>query len=117
MVWHQSTTLKRGTSNNFRKGAKKATLLEENVQGLAMTRKQKTKLIPGAIIPAATAGSLWDIPTKNALTTLRGQVLKAVWGNCRKLRSVEVALVVLNDPSTTDPLAAKPTKGSQTQGA
>ena len=71
-----------------------------------MTRKQKTRLIQAAVIPAAMAGTLWDIPSKKALVNLKAEVMHAIWGKGRRLRSVEMVLAVINDPTKTDPLAA-----------
>ena len=66
MVGHQISAMKKRCTQHVTRRADKATVRAMKVQGLAMTRKQKTRLIQGAIIPAATAGTLWDIPTRKA---------------------------------------------------
>ena len=76
------------------------------VSNMALARKYKTKLIQGAVILAAISGTLWDIPSKRALNALRSETLNAIWGKGRKMRALEIALSILNDPIRTDRLAA-----------
>ena len=71
-----------------------------------MTRKQKTRLIQAAVILAATAGTLWDIPSKRALVNVKAEAMHAGWGRGRRMRSAEMVMAVINDPTKTDPLAA-----------
>ena len=76
------------------------------VSNMCMSKKEKTRVIQGAIIPAATSCTMWDIPTNKATSRLRAQTLNAVWGKGRRLRCLEIVLGVLNDPTKTDPLGA-----------
>ena len=71
-----------------------------------MTRRQKTRLIQAVVIPAAIAGTLWDIPTKKAMANLRVEVMNATWGRGRKMRCAEMVMAIINDPTKTGPLAA-----------
>ena len=71
-----------------------------------MTRKQKTRLIQAVATPAAMTGRLWDIPSTNTLASLKAEVTHAIWGKRRKMRSAEMVMAVINDPTKTDPLAA-----------
>ena len=52
------------------------------------------------------SGTLWDLPSNKALAHLRTQVIKAIWGKGRRMRCLEIALGVLNDPTRTDPMVA-----------
>ena len=106
MVGHQISAMKKRSIQHATKRTEKATLRALKVEGLAMTRKQKTRLIQGAIIPVATVGTFWDIPSKKSLASLRSEILKAIWGKGRKMKSLEMVLAILNDPTLTDPLAA-----------
>ena len=76
------------------------------VQGMQRTRQQKLKLMQGAIIPAAVARTLWDIPSRTAVNQFRTQVIQAIWGQGRKIRAQSIVLGVLKDSVRTDPLAA-----------
>ena len=73
---------------------------------MSMTKKEKARVIQGAIIPAAASGTLWDIPTNKACTRLRTQTLNAIWGQGRKMRCPEIVLGIINDPTRIDPIAA-----------
>ncbi len=76
------------------------------VQASDGTREQKLKVIQGAVIPSMTSGTMWDIPSAQALDGLRTAITNAVWGRGRRLRCKEIVLAVLADPVRTDPLAA-----------
>ena len=86
MVGHQITAMHRRNVQQASNRGETAALRARKVSGLAMTRRQKTRLIQAAVIPAATAGTLWDIPSKKSLAHLRTEVMNASWGRGRKLR-------------------------------
>ena len=71
-----------------------------------MTRWQKTRSIQVVVIPAAAAGTLWDIPTKKAMANLRVEVMNATWGRGRKMRCAEMVMAIISAPTKIDPLAA-----------
>ena len=106
MVGHQITAMHRRNVHQASHRGEVAAIRARKVSGLAMTRRQKTRLIQAAVIPAAAAGTLWDIPSKRALANLRSEVINAIWGRGRKLRSAEMVTAIINDPTKTDPLAA-----------
>ena len=40
------------------------------------------------------------------MTSLRTEIMNATWGRGRKMRSAEIVMAIINDPTKTDPLAA-----------
>ena len=85
MVGHQITAMHRRNVQQASKRGENAAIRARKISGLAMTKRQKTRLIQAAVIPAATAGTLWDIPPKKALNSLRTEIMNATWGKGRKL--------------------------------
>ena len=106
MVGHQINAMQKRATQHTSARCESAANRARKVGGLAMTRKQRTRLIQAAVIPAAMTGTLWDIPSKKALVNLKAEVMHAIWGKGRRLRSAEMVLAVINDPTKTDPLAA-----------
>ncbi len=106
MVGHD-IAVKRGRNVAFLTGrTQMATQRARKVGNMVLTRRQKTRLVQSAVIPSASSGALWDIPSVKSLTTLRSAIADAVWGKGRKQRCVEILLTVIHDPTQTDPLAA-----------
>ena len=106
MVGHQINAMRKRSVQHISSRSESAAIRARKVGGLAMTRKQKARLIQVAVIPAASVGTLWDIPSKKSLAALRAEVMNAIWGKGRKLRSAEMVMAVINNPTRTDPLAA-----------
>ena len=106
MVGHQITAMHLRNVQHVSRRGDVAALRARKVSGLAMTKRQKTRLIQVAVILAAKAGTLWDIPTKKAMANLRTEVMNATWGRGRKMRCAEMVMAIINDPTKTDPLAA-----------
>ena len=107
MVGHDITTRKGRHATTISLRANKAGNRATKVANMTdLTRKQKTRLITNAVIPTATSGTLWNIPTKKALSKLNADIIRAIWGKGRKLRAAEMVLAIVNDPTKTDPLSA-----------
>ncbi len=106
MVGHDITTRRARRTTFLSSRTEKATLRAEKVCASNYTRRQRTRLIQQAVIPAAVSGTLWDIPSLKKVDGLRSSVTNAVWGKGRKQRSREIVLAIINDATRTDPLAA-----------
>ena len=107
MVGHEITVKRGRTAQATSKRSEKAAQRAKKVTNMAdQTRKQRARLITSAVIPAAISGTMWSLPSKKAANSLRGEILRAVWGKGRKLRAPEIVLGVLHDPTRADPLGA-----------
>ena len=107
MVGHDITAKRSRDTRAITERTIKATLRATKATSMMdITRKQRTKLITNAVIPAAVSGTMWATPSKRASNTLKTEVLKAIWGKGRKLRSPEMVLAVINNPTRADPLGA-----------
>ena len=67
MVGHQVVAMSKRDVRLASAKAGKVAARSKKVSGLPMTKKQKARLIQNAIILAAVAGTLWDIPTKKSV--------------------------------------------------
>ena len=68
MVGHQIIAMHKRNVQHISRRGESAALRARKVNGLAMTRRQTTRLIQVAVILAAFAGTLWDIPQQSQST-------------------------------------------------
>ena len=80
MVGHQIAAGAKRNIQNLSSRTTTAASKATKISCMATTRKNKTKLIQGAVIPSAVSGTLWDIPSKRSLNLLRTETLNAIWG-------------------------------------
>ncbi len=64
--------------------------------------KIKRKLVETAAVPSSWCGSLWNLPKVNFQAKAANSVVAALWGKRRIMRSKEIVLSILHDPSRVD---------------
>ena len=77
MVGHQIIAMHKKNVQHISRRGESAALRARKVNGLAVTRRQKARLIQIAVVLAAFAGTLWDIPTNKAMAYLRTEIMNA----------------------------------------
>ena len=105
MVGHDITAKRRRDVSALTAKTEKAADRASKAANMAMTRKEKQKVLPGAVIPATASETLWDIPSNKAMARLRTSIPNAVGGRGGRLRCPEIVLGVIDDPTNIAPLS------------
>ncbi len=68
--------------------------------------RQRRLLVEAAAVPVFWCGSQWHLPRADLQVKAANTVVTALWGPRRKLRSREIVLGTLHDPTRVDPVSS-----------
>ncbi len=68
--------------------------------------RQRLRLVEASAVPVSWCGCQWSLPTVGLQAKAANTIVTALWGKKRKLRSKEIILAVLHDPTRVDPVAS-----------
>ena len=96
----------RSTSGKANQRAEELIARARKISRAGIPYEHRRKLLETSAVPVTWCGSQWTLPKNDMRSKAANAVVDALWGNSREMRSKEIVLGILCDPTRIDPTSS-----------